>query len=455
MDEVDISRRFNAMPIPARQALFSLYSAYANRNLYAYDPKTLSTLLGDDKDDVSIKVKLLLDERFLRKTRTGYKLDRQKADSLITIGVLDIDAEKPILRPMTPAVEENPKEQDMDNNEIPEPTFIDQDDPGLIDLNLPLAESYMFSEAEAVDAAVNVKNVNPESLSDEGFEVKVEPKGKNTRFNLVQIMDKSDAGHRIEPPMWLLNDTAIDRIYLISQKGLKFADPDNSVYVGAEQLQFIQQNPHYILGVFVDQDKAKAHGSKFFDTTINGNSTGGYLPHRVGEVFWMLQKSSDGTYCVLPKNAIPAYTMDSRKVEDLTHDEAIAVFVASEKKAEEKRDKKTDASIGPRTPEHKYTGGEDFGDALASAISGLTSFEEVSRDIKLEKKLDESILDDGNDIESLVGRVLKRGNMDELYELYNHIANSNKPVEERTKYCQLITDRMKTLRSVGNVPRAH
>jgi len=344
--KLDTSRRFNALPKEVRQALFKLVSAYTNRDLYKYNIKSLSSLIGKNQTEATSYASILVDHRFLLKVGTqSYTLDRQKADSLVTIGLLDLDEVKSELTPMAPANNEPEESWSRLNEDY-------HSGEELASYIKNIDDKVHANDFKNYDDLKNNTNKetskNPENLSKEDFKIKLDKKGKNYRFRVVEIIDQSNAGRQIEPPIWAITDIKTDKLYIIAQEGLKFKDPDNSAYVGLKQLEFLKQNQNYILGVFKNDEpgleKGRRLASQYFDTNVNKQNIAGFLPKRVGEKFWVLQSSKDGTYSVTKRGVIPAFAMDSKKVEKLSHDEAIGVFVASEAKAEKTESEKLEQS---------------------------------------------------------------------------------------------------------------
>lgn len=344
--ELDISRRFNKLPVEVRQALFKLVSAYSHRELYKYNIKSLASLIGKNQTLATSYASILVDHRFLLKTGIQlYSLDRQKADSLITTGLLDLDEVKSELTPMAPAN----NEQDESWNRLNEDYHSGEELASYIKDVHDKAHVNNFKDFDDLKNNTNKEaSKNPENLSQDDFEIKLDQKEKNYRFRVVEILDQSNAGRKIEPPMWAIADVKTDKLYIIAQDGLKFKDPDNSAYVGLKQLEFLKKNKNYILGVFkndeVGLEKGRSLASQYIDTNVNNYNIAGFLPKRVGERFWVLQSARDGTYSVIQRGVLPIFAMGNKKVEKLTHDEAIGVFVASEAKAKEPKQPESEQS---------------------------------------------------------------------------------------------------------------
>jgi len=329
---LDIGRRFNSMQDAVKKSLYTLVNEYAEDNLYSYDGGGIASRLGTTEENTLSIIQSLLNHDFLSKVGSAYRLNRQRADTLITLGLLD--TENNTVSPMEPASNDEELMYERDLSLYIENAL---DDIEGID---PLGQE----EPEELEHKDDI--YHPARMSTQDFKMDIDQPGKNKRLRLIEIVDMSTAGRRISPPMWIVSDTKVNKLYLIAQDGLGFQDPDQSYYVGLKQLLFLKQNPCFILGSFPDneqgEDEARLHASRFFDTTANSVNVPGYYPRKVGEKFWVVQSAKNGKYHVLKKGLAPAFTLDKNKVEDLTFGEAMGVFNASEAKAAAAKEKSTD-----------------------------------------------------------------------------------------------------------------
>ena len=354
---IDVTRRFNQMPKNAKIALVRLLSAYDNNQTFKYDQSGLAGLIGESVKEATPTIRELVDYGFIIKSGVAFKINRQKADTLITLGVLDLDESTEDMKPMGP-VNEDPDEDIMESKIISERDYISNNAytgnrayTGKFSMT---NKGEPFSREDALNytgqAAKNkAQEAQPEKepekdpteLSHNGFKISQDTEEKHTRYRVIEIIDQSLAGRKIENPMWAVADTEINTLYLIAQEGLRFKDPDRSAFLGLKQLEFIKNSPNYILGKFLNTEKglekARKLASKFYDLALNGKSIAGYIPKRVGDIFWVVQSCKDGLYTVLKKGKLPEYTHADRKVEKLSHDEAVGVFAASERKEKERK----------------------------------------------------------------------------------------------------------------------
>lgn len=391
---LDITRRFNQMPPNVKLALTRVLSAYDKGQTYKYDQSGLAGLIGESLAEAIPTIRELVDYGFIIKSGISFKLNRQRADTLITLGILDLDESTKDLKPMGP-VNEDPDEDIMENKIISEQGFVSNNVytgnnayTGKFSPISKKGEMYTRSDLENYTGYAaekkkleaqpeKEKDKDPTKLSHDGFKITHDSLEKHTRYRVIEIIDQSLAGRKIDTPLWAIADTETNILYLIAQEGLRFKDPDRSIFIGLKQLEFIKNNPNYILGKFLNTEKgiekARKLASKFFDLALNGRSMAGYIPKRVGNKFWVLQSAKDGMYIVLKKGLLPEFTHSDRKIEKLSHDEAVGVFAASERKAKDDQDgypdkdakeEKFDLSI------HNYTD-FGFGSKLEPTINNL------------------------------------------------------------------------------------
>lgn len=400
MNGLDITRRFNQMASEVKVSFIRVLSAYDHNQTFKYDQKGLAGLLGMTVREATPIIRELLDYGFIIRSGAAFKISRQKADTLITLGALDLGKETD-MKPMGPINDDPHEDTDMDFEDLTEGKIIEEQGftpnspytgnnayTGKFSPINQKGEMYTRSDLEnysgfaakkkAIEAGPEPeKDKDPTELSHDGFKISQDKKEKHVRFRLVEIIDQSLAGRKIDPNLWAVADTVANTLYLVAAEGLKFSDPDRSVFLGLKQIEFIKNNAHYILGKFSytenGLEKARKLASKFYDLALNGRSIAGYIPKRVGDKFWVLQSAKDGLYIVLKKGKLPEFTHSDRKVEKLTHDEALGVYAASEKKAKSNQDEyppkdseveKFDLSL------HNYTD-FDFGSNLESAMGQL------------------------------------------------------------------------------------